>query len=103
MRARVLPSILVLACGRDAAMETADPPSAKSAQPSKPTVPWSFDASAMLAKLEGSWVVRGFGSAGAVRAWRFERGKLTTYDPETKQEKPDELELWSPCEAHLRS
>jgi hypothetical protein len=117
MTPRVLSSLLVLAaCGSDPTPAKPDPTTAHPTEPttttadateverpSKPKLPWSFDASATLAKLEGSWVVKGFGSAGAVAAWKLEGGKLTTYDPETRKEKPDVLELWSPCEAHLES
>ena len=69
----------------------------------KPTVPWKLDASVVLGKLQGSWLVRGFGSSGSVTAWRLEHGELTVFDPSTKEEKKDKLELWSPCEAHLES
>lgn len=84
-----------------------DAPAAKAAPDAKlagkPTVPWKLDASAVLGKLDGSWVVRGFGSSGSVAAWKLEHGELTVFDPSTKQEKKDKLELWSPCMAHLQS
>jgi hypothetical protein len=72
-------------------------------EPARPTVPWKLDTTTMLAKLDGAWVVKGFGSAGDIKAWRLDKGKVTIYAPKTKQENLDELELWSPCKAHLRS
>jgi ATP-dependent protease HslVU (ClpYQ) peptidase subunit len=97
---RSLPLMFVLwACDPVETSETNDKRTAET----KPVVPWTLDPSTTLAKLEGSWVVRGFGSADNSAAWRFEQGKLTIYDPKTKQEKLDRLELWSPCKAHLAS
>ncbi len=68
----------------------------------KATAPWKLDESAVLGKLDGSWIVRGFGSSGAVSAWKLEHGEVTVFDPSTKKETKDKLELWSPCYAHLQ-
>ena len=51
----------------------------------KPTVPWKLDEAAVLGKLDGTWIVRGFGSSGAVEAWKLEHGDVTIFDPSTKQ------------------
>ena len=79
------------------------PAEAEAPPAAKPTVPWKLDASVVLGKLEGTWLVRGFGSSGSVTAWKIDHGELTVFDPSTKEEKKDKLELWSPCKAHLES
>ena len=118
MKRYLLLGVALAACGKSGGGGTkqgsATPPTAGSdlepaeavtdPQPAaKPTVPWKLDASVVLGKLEGSWLVRGFGSSGSVTAWKFEHGELTVFDPSTKEEKKDKLELWSPCKAHLES
>jgi hypothetical protein len=71
--------------------------------PAKPAVPWSADNSAAIAKLQGAWLVKGFGSYGAVSAWKFDGAKVTVYDPSKKAETPDELLFESPCSVRLDS
>ena len=69
----------------------------------KRDVPWSDDNSAALAKLQGAWVVKGFGSYGAVSAWNVDGAKVTVYSPKTHAETPDVLLFDSPCAVRLDS
>jgi hypothetical protein len=69
----------------------------------KPDVPWSDDHSAAIAKLQGAWIVKGFGRYGAVSAWNVDGAKVTVYDPKTHAETPDVLLFESPCAVRLDS
>lgn len=69
----------------------------------KPKLPWGTDHSDKIAKLQGAWVVKGFGSYGNVEAWKFDGAKVTVYDPAKKSERPDVLLFRSPCEVRLDS
>ncbi|HEY1553903.1 MAG TPA: hypothetical protein VGF94_03660 [Kofleriaceae bacterium] len=100
-------------CGRQA--DSTDPRSspaptstkpaapAQPAEAAKPAVPWSTDNSAALAKLQGVWLVKGFGMYGAVSAWKFDGEKVTVYSPEKKTETPDVFLFESPCAVRLDS
>ena len=97
--------VLLVACGSESApapvaKKTVE---AKPAEPEKPKVPWSTDYSAEIAKLQGAWVVKGFGSYGSVSAWKFDGAKVTVYDPREKKETPDVLLFESPCSVRLDS
>jgi hypothetical protein len=69
----------------------------------KPDVPWSDDHAAAIAKLQGTWLVKGFGSYGAVSAWKIDGAKVTVFDPGKQTETPDVLIFESPCAVRLDS
>jgi len=103
--------IVLAACGKEADSNPATKPAVptktaeptEAAKPAKPAVPWSTDNSAAIAKLQGTWLVKGFGSYGSVSAWKFDGAKVTVYDPRTKTETPDVLIFESPCSVRLDS
>ena len=78
-------------------------PAAKPATPENPKPPWSTDFAPLLAKLQGSWLVKGFGAYGAVSAWKFDGSKVLVYDPSKKKETPDAFIFESPCGVRLDS
>lgn len=72
-------------------------------KPEQPKPPWNTDTSASVSKLQGAWLVKGFGMYGAVSAWKFDGTKVTVYDPSKKTETPDVLIFESPCAVRLDS
>jgi hypothetical protein len=98
---------LLAGCGgtTDEAPKPVDKPveAPKPIESPKPAVPWSTSNDAALAKLQGAWLVKGFGSYGAVSAWRFDGAKVTVYNPDKKTETPDVLLFESPCAVRLDS
>jgi len=78
-------------------------PAPTPAKPDPLTPPFGLDHTAAVAKLQGVWLVKGFGVYGAVSAWRFDGAKVTVYDPIKKTERPDVLLFESPCAVRLDS
>jgi hypothetical protein len=70
-------------------------------QPVPPNPPWPIDTPALLAQLQGAWVMRDEQEIGSVAAWEVRGDRVTIWDAKTQQEVAAKLVFNAPCEYQL--
>jgi hypothetical protein len=66
-----------------------------------PNPPWPIDTSALLARLEGAWVMRDEQEIGSVAAWEIRGDRVTIWDAKTQVETAAKLVFDAPCQYQL--
>ena len=66
-----------------------------------PNAPWPIDTSALLARLQGAWVLRDEQEIGSVAAWEVRGDHVTIWDAKTEQETAATIVFDAPCQYQL--
>jgi hypothetical protein len=70
-------------------------------EPVPPNPPWPIDTPALLARLQGAWVMRDEQHVGEIAAWDVQGDHVTIWDAKTQQETAATLVFDAPCEYQL--
>jgi hypothetical protein len=70
-------------------------------RPIPPNPPWPIDTPALLARLQGAWVMRDEQTLGSVAAWEVRGEHVTIWDAKTQQESAARIVFDAPCEYQL--
>jgi hypothetical protein len=70
-------------------------------RPVPPNPPWPIDTPALLARLQGAWVMRDEQELGAVAAWEVRGDRVTIWDAKTRQQVAARIVFDAPCEYQL--
>src|SRR5687767_14513159 len=70
-------------------------------RPVPPKPPWPIDTAALLARLQGAWVMRDEQEIGSVAAWDVRGDQVTIWDAKTQQEVSAKLVFDAPCQYQL--
>jgi hypothetical protein len=66
-----------------------------------PNPPWPIDTTAMLARLQGAWVMRDEQEPGSIAAWEVRDDRVTIWDARTQKESVARLVFDAPCQYQL--